>query len=121
MAVCGDAARQSRLTGVDESNILTAIIAAVSLGALGLVVAQMSLRLDTALKSFGVAVAGATWAASILLVLAALWRHFLDKRGVAAKRTDVIFYASVAAVMCALAVAMLWLALAGLSVLARKK
>jgi hypothetical protein len=112
-----------RIMGIDESNILAAIIAAVSLGALGLVVAQMSVRLDASdrfVKTFGFVVALSMWASSVVLVLASLWRHYLNKRGLTVKRTDLIFYASVAAVMFALVVAMLWFAFSSFLVMTKK-
>ena len=111
------------ITGIDESNILAAIVAAASLGALGLVVAQMSAHLDAShnsVKNFGVIVAVSMWGSSVGLLLASLWRHYLSKRGVTAKRTDVIFYVSVTAVMLALAVAMLWFAVSSFVVVTKK-
>ena len=123
MATCPDLGSE-RITGIEEGNILTAIVAAVSLGALGLVVGQMSIRLEgdnSFVKNFGVIVALSMWGSSILLVLTSLWRHYLNKRGVVVKRTDVIFYVSVAVVMLSLVVAMMWFAVSGLLVVTAKK
>jgi len=111
-----------RVQGVDESNIMSAIIAAASLGALGLVVAQLNGRLsaDGPMRTFGFIVAASMLASSIILVLSSLMRHYLNKKGRPATRTDVIFYVGVAIVMFSLAVAMLWLAISSFLV-GRKK
>lgn len=123
MATCPDLGSK-RISDIEEGNILTAIVVAVSFGALGLVVTQMSLRLDATnsfVKNFGFVVALSMWGSSILLVLTSLWRHYLNKKGVVVTRTDVIFYVSVAVVISALAVAMLWFAVAGLIAVTAKK
>ena len=116
------AATLERVQGVDESNIMSAIIAAVSLGALGLVIAQLNGRLgaDGYMRTFGSVVATSMWASSIFLVLSSLTRHYLNKKGQPAKRTDVFFYVGVAIVMLSLSVAMLWLAVSSFLV-GRKK
>jgi len=105
-----------RISAKDESNILNTIVAAVSLGALALLIAQMSIHSDSPsnfIKHFGVATAIATWISSILLLAVSIWRHHLAKRGYPVKGSDWGFYGSVLIVMLTLMVAMVWLALAG--------
>lgn len=105
-----------RISAKDESNILSTIVAAVSLGALALLIAEMSMRagsVSTVVERFGVVTAIATWVSSILLLSASIWRHCLAKRGLPVKEGDWGFYGSVLLVMLTLVVAMVWLALAG--------
>jgi len=113
-----------RLSGMDESNILGAIIAAVSLGALGLVIAQMSSHLDAAsivVKQLGIVVAMAMWVSSILLLWSSIWRHCVAKRGRPIKNIDWVFYGSLTVVTLTLMVAMVWLAVSGMIVMSAKK
>jgi hypothetical protein len=113
-----------RLSANEESNILASIVAAVSLGALALVIAQMSSQLDatsTVVKPFGAMVAMATWASSILLLASSICRHAVAKKGYPVKNTDWVFYASITVVMLVLMAAMVWLAVSGLLAMSAKK
>lgn len=105
-----------RISAKDESNILSTIVAAVSLGALALLIAEMSMRAGSAsvfVGRFGMVTAIATWVSSILLLSVSIWRHCLAKRGCPVKGGDWGFYGGVLVVMLTLVVAMVWLALAG--------
>ena len=102
----------ARITLNDENNILGAILAAVSLGALGLVIAQMSANINSStsvVKSFGLFVAMAIWTSSILLLATSIWRHLETKHGCPLKKTDWGFYCSLAVVTFTLMAAMVWL------------
>jgi hypothetical protein len=113
-----------RISANGENNILNSIIAAVSLGALGLVIAQMSTRLESSsniVKHVGMVVAMATWASSILMLATSIWRHCVQKRGYPVKTTDWVFYGSITAVMSTLMFAMVWLAIFGFMAMSEKK
>ena len=113
-----------RLSANDESNILGSIIAAVSLGALALVIAQMSSHLDassSSVKHFGMIVAMAMWVSSILLLASSIWRHGVAKKGYPVKKTDWVFYGSITVVTLVLMAAMVWLAVFGFLAMSAKK
>ena len=105
-----------RISAKDESNMLNTIVAAVSLGALASLIAQVSMHKDSPsnfVKHFGVATALAMWISSILLLATSIGRHCLAKRGRPVKGSDWGFYGSFLLVMLTLTVAMVWLAVAG--------
>ena len=113
-----------RLSAADESNILGSIIATVSLGALALVIARMSSKLDATnprVEHFGFVVAMAMWVSSILLLASSIWRHGVAKKGYPFKKTDWVFYGSITVVTLVLMAAMVWLAVSGFIAMSAKK
>lgn len=82
---------ERRLTPRAEQNILTSIVAAVSLIALAMVVAQMDISRSPRLK---IVHAMGLWLCAILLLVASIWRHFFERRKYRVSRTDWLFYGS---------------------------
>lgn len=113
-----------RLSANDEINVLTSILAVISLGAMALVIAQMSSHLDatsTVVKPFGLIVAMAMWVSSILLMASSFWRHCVTKKGYPVKKTDWVFYGNITVVTLVLMAAMVWLAVSSFLAMSAKK
>lgn len=82
---------ERRLTSQAEQNILTSIVAAVSLIALAMVIAQTNISRSPRLKILH---AMGLWLCAILLLVASIWRHFFERRKYRVTRTDWLFYVS---------------------------
>ena len=82
---------ERRLTSQAEQSILTSIVAAVSLIALAMVIAQTNISRSPRLKILH---AMGLWLCAILLLVASIWRHFFERRKYRVTRTDWLFYVS---------------------------
>lgn len=82
---------ERRLTSHAEQSILTSIVAAVSLIALAMVIAQTNISRSPRLK---ILQAMGLWLCAILLLVASIWRHFFERRKYRVTRTDWLFYIS---------------------------
>ena len=95
---------ERRLTPHAEQSILTSIVAAVSLIALAMVIAQTNISRSPRLK---ILQATGLWLCAILLLVASIWRHFFERRKYRVTRTDWLFYISFFFILLVLLVSVL--------------